>query len=71
MNCCIGSKYWMLVRFALGRKEEELCGFDKQYLEMLGFLVKSVDNQLALADGASRCRKDRSAQVDDTVFVHF
>ena len=32
--------------------------------------MKSVVNQLALADGVSQHRKDRSAQADDTVFVH-
>ena len=69
VNCCVGRMHWMLVRFALSRKEEELDGFDKQYLEMLGFPMKSVDNQLALADGASECRKDRSAQAGDAVFV--
>ena len=37
---------------------------------MLGFVVKSMGNQLALADGASHHRKDRSTQADGTVFVH-
>ena len=50
-KCCIGSKCWMLVLFALSRKEEELYGFDNQYIEMLGFVVQSMDNQLALFDG--------------------
>ena len=67
MKCCVGSKPWMLVRFALNNKSEYLDGFGKQYLDMLGFIVKSGDNQLALVDGASRCRK---AQADDSVFVH-
>ena len=59
------------MRFALSRMEEDLDGFDKQYLEMLGFvLLKSVENQLALADGALRHQKDRSVKADDTVFVH-
>ena len=39
---CVGSKPWMLVRFALSRNEEYLDGFDKQYLEMLGFLKSEV-----------------------------
>ena len=37
---------------------------------MLGFPRKSVENQLALADGASRHQQDRSVKDDDTVFVH-
>ena len=32
--------------------------------------MKSVDNQLALADSASRYEKDRPAKADDIVFVH-
>ena len=43
---------------------------DNQYLDMVGFALKAMDNQLALADGVSHNRKDRSAQADDTVVVH-
>ena len=70
VKCCIGNRPWMLVRCALNGREEEQYGFDKQYLEMLGFVVKSADNQLALVDGASYHRQDRSVQVGGTVFVH-
>jgi len=41
VKCCDGRKPWMLLRFALGRKEEVLYGFDKQYLKMLCFPLKS------------------------------
>ena len=58
------------LRFTLSRQEEGLDGFDKQYLDMLGFSLKSVENQFALADGALRHQKDRSVKADDTVFVH-
>ena len=58
------------MRFALNRREEELDGVVKQDLDMMGFAVKSVDNKLALADGASHHRKYRSAQEGGTVFVH-
>ena len=58
-----------LLRFTLSRKEEDLDGFDKQYLDMLGLFLKSVANQLALADGAYERRKDRSVKTDDVVFV--
>ena len=67
---CVGSTPWMLVRFALSSKEEDLDGFDQQYLEMLGLSLKSVENQLDFADGAFRHQKDRSVKADDTVFVH-
>ena len=43
LKCCIGSKPWMLVRFALSRGEEYLDGFDAQYLDMLGFAMKSME----------------------------
>ena len=43
VKCCVGGEPWMLVRFALSRKEEDLDGFDKQYLDMLGFPMKSVE----------------------------
>ena len=36
VKCCVGSKPWKLVRFALSRKEEYLGGSGKQYLDMLG-----------------------------------
>ena len=42
VKCWVGSKPWMLVRFAHSSKEEYLDGFDNQYLEMLGFPLKSV-----------------------------
>ena len=54
----------MLLRFALGRKEEVIYGFDKQYLAMLGFSLKSGEDQLAVADVAGKARKDRSATTD-------
>ena len=56
-------------RFALGRKEEVIDGFDKQYLTMFGFSLKSEKDQLALADAAGGRRNDRSVTADDVVFV--
>jgi hypothetical protein len=50
----------MRLRFALGRKKELIDGFDKQYLAMLGFSLKSSEDQLAVADVAGKARKDRS-----------
>jgi hypothetical protein len=47
----------MMLRIALSRKEEGLDAFDKHYLDMLGFSLKSVENQLALVDGASEDQK--------------
>ena len=70
VQCCAGRKPWMLLRFALGRKEEVIDAFDKQYLNMLGFSLKSEKDQLALADAAGGRRKDRSVTADDVVFVH-
>ena len=70
VKCCAGRKPWMLLRFAFGRKEEVLYGFDKQYLKMLGFSLKSIEDHLALADDAGEHRKDRSVTTDDVVFVH-
>ena len=49
VTSCVGSKPWMFVRFALSRQEEYLDGFDKQYLDMIGFPTKSAENQFALA----------------------
>ena len=63
-------KPWTLRRFALNRKEEVIDGVDKQYLNMLGFSLKSNQDKLALADDAGQGRKDRSATTDDVVFVH-
>ena len=64
----------MLLRFALGRKEEVIDGFDKQYLRMFGFSRKSHEDQLALADNAGACKKGsvghRSVTTDIVVFVH-
>ena len=45
VKCCAGRKPWMLLRFALGRKAESIDGFDKQYLAMLGFSLKSAKDQ--------------------------
>ena len=44
--------------------------FDKQYLNMLGFSLKSNADQLALADVAGKARKDRSVTTDEVVVVH-
>ena len=41
VKCCAGRKPWMLLRFALGRKEEVIDGFDKHILTMLGLSLKS------------------------------
>jgi hypothetical protein len=49
------------MRFALSRKEEDLDAFDKQYLAMLGFSLRSAKDQLAVADVADKSNKDRSA----------
>ena len=65
----LAANHGCFLRFALGRKEEDLDGIDKQYLNIVGFL-KSSEDQLALADGASEHRKDRSVTTDDVVFVH-
>ena len=59
-----------VLRFVLGRKEEVLDVFDKQYLQMLGFSLRSIEDQLPLADDAGKHRKDRSVTTDDVVFVH-
>ena len=58
------------MRFVLSRKEEYLDGFDKQYLDMLGYSLKSVEKQLDLVDGPPRHQKGRSVKTDDVVFVH-
>ena len=59
------------LRFALGSKEESIDGFDKQYLAMLGFSLRSAKDQLVVADVAETAIKDRSFLSDDKViFVH-
>ena len=61
----------MLLRFALGRKAESIDGFDKQYLAMLGFSLRSAKDQLVVVDVADKSGKDRSVVTDDKVtFVH-
>ena len=71
VKCCAGRTPWMLLRFALGRKEESIDGFDKQYLAILGFSLRSAKDQLAVADVADKTGKGRSVVTDDKVaFVH-
>ena len=55
----------------LERKEESIDGFDKQYLAMLGFSLRSAKDQLAVADVAGKSSKDRSVLSGDKVtFIH-
>ena len=60
----------MLLQFAIGRKEESIDGFDKQYLAMLGFSLRSAKDQLVVADVAGKARKDRSATTDEVIIIH-
>ena len=68
---CVGSKPWMLARFALSRKEEDPDRFRQAILGDARFFVLDVrGNLFGLVDGASRHQKDRSVKADDIVFVH-
>ena len=54
----------------LERKEEIIDGFDKQYLAMLGFSLRSFKDQLVVVDVAGKS-KDRSVLSDEKVtFMH-
>ena len=71
VKCYAGRKPWTLLRYVLERKEESIDGFDKQYLAMLGFSLRSFKGQLAVADVADKSTTDRSVLSDDKVtFIH-
>ena len=71
VKCYVGLKPWTLLRFALERKEESIDGFDKQYLSMLGFLLRSFKDQPAMADVVNKLTNDQSVSPDEQVpFIH-
>ena len=50
VKCYAGRKPWNLLRFAFEKKEESIDGFDKQYLSMLGFSLRTIKDQSVVAD---------------------
>jgi len=71
VKCYAGRKPWTLLRFTLERKEESIDGFDKQYLTMLGFSLRSIKDQSAVADVVNELTNDQSVSPDEQVtFIH-
>ena len=61
INCSPGCKPWTLVRFALCRGEDKIDGFDKESLDMFGFVLEGKTSQSVPADDKSfiHCCCDR------------
>ena len=71
VKCYAGRKPWTLLRFALEKKEESIDGFDKQYLSMLGFSLRTTKDQSAVADVDKIVTNDQSVSSDEqATFIH-
>ena len=50
VKCCLGDKPWILARVALNPNEDQIDGLDREYLQMLGFMLRIVVDQSVATD---------------------